>query len=449
MKRSGLRGINSSTDFVQKNPPAESRKSRKRKDEMCPYCGGYHGASAPWWNNAKKCWSVSYFVPVEKSDGTTAQVQRNRMLAKGWNGHDRALIMWLEAARDPIAALPSAPGAIVEQPEFPSDGEAYTAEMICDLYLGSLHTADKLKPRGMEKTIKEATRTLKQFCGAFGQATVAELRKGGADKIMGWIADKKTWNAGTIETSCSRIRTAFNYAVKRLKIIPSSPVADLNTGSNRIRGAAREEVFTPKQLETIFNCLKESRYRNGGNTAKAFKFLLGTGCRPSEMINATAADVREDEKGQIYILVDHKSMDKPKWGGKRRPIRLLTVELEEMVKEAVAENPTGPLFRSSGKAWTNGKLKQAFLCVTQHPECVKLGLNEAIKGERGSSRYRYTIYTFRHTYANRLVSGADGIQVSYAMIAELMGNSSEMVESTYAKAAKAMPDMIANYRKPR
>src|SRR5687768_13068439 len=62
------------------------RKGRRAHGAKCTYCNKRHGDGAPWWNESKRGWSLTYRTPDGKS--------RNRLLAKGRDGHDEAIRLW-------------------------------------------------------------------------------------------------------------------------------------------------------------------------------------------------------------------------------------------------------------------------------------------------------------------------------------------------------------------
>jgi hypothetical protein len=66
-----------------------------------------------------------------------------------------------------------------------------------------------------------------------------------------------------------------------------------------------------------------------------------------------------------------------------------------------------------------------------------------IANGKQKNEYHYVVYTYRHTFAHRYLTGfytrPDGtpIVLNYGEVAELMGNSATEVERTYGKLVKA------------
>jgi integrase len=401
------------------------RKGRRAHAAKCAYCNTRHGDGAPWWNASKNGWAITY-----KENGKP----RNRLLAKGWEGHDEAIREWKAMTAGQIAATPL---------ENLSTGEDTTIETLVH------HRLDYLKNNASAGSYKNAKGWLSDFAlhprFGFGKTTIREMRSGGIARIKQWVAAHQ-WNDSTKESVYKTVKALFNYATDRsedgLGIIESSPIAKLNTGRQRVRGKSRVGVFSADQEAAILrNADPRGIYPQ---FAIAFRVLLATGVRPEEFCSLTAADVRRDSNGQAYWWVRHKNIRKT--GSKRRVY--LTPEAQKITAEQVAKYPAGPIFRNSwDQPWDRDGLYQAFRRVTSRKECVALGLDDHEVGKRTDGKkkneYVFVIYTCRHTFAHRHLTGfykrADGtpIVLSYGEVAELMGNTAAEVERTYGKLEKA------------
>jgi len=402
-----------------------ARRGRRAHGAKCPYCKTRHGDGSPWWNASKVGWSITY-----KENGKP----RNRLLAKGWEGHDEAIRQWKEMTAGQTAALPLADL---------SKGEDTTVEELVALRL------EYLKNNASLGSYKNSKGWLNDFCYnpkfGFAKTTIRELRNGGIARIKQWVAAHQ-WNDSTKESVYKTVKALFNYATDRsedgLGIIESSPIGKLNTGRTRVRGKSRAGVFSADQEAAILrNADPRGIYPQ---FATAFKVLLATGVRPEEFCSLTAADVRRDSSGESYWWVKHKNIKKT--GSKRRVY--LTPEVQRITVEQIGKYPGGPIFRNSwDQPWDRDRLYQAFRRVTARKECVALGLDDHEVGVRTDGRkkseYIFVIYTCRHTFAHRHLTGfykrPDGtpIVLSYGEVAELMGNTAAEVERTYGKLEKA------------
>jgi len=414
----------------------ESAKGRNKAGTKCPCCGKRHGDGSPWWNKGKSGWSIT----VGRS---------SRLLAKAANvkdmaAHDLAIDRWHKG--DIPGGKPEAQDVGIPT----ASGEETTVQEICDQYL------IKLRRTASPNTIKNAVWILKDFIEHFGQVTVAQLRiegeAGGVARIKDWATAHKTWDTGTLARAYKVVKAAFNHAAKgekedSLGLIQSSPIRRLNTGDNRAEVGIREEIFSEIQITAIMDAAESSN--RSPEFATAFKMILGTGCRPEEFCSVTAADVHTDEFGRLYWKVNHKVQKKRKWAGKKRPVRLLKKELQQLTEAAMAENPDGPLFRNAwGKPWGKSALLNRFRAICETPKCKALGLNRYEQKKDKKKRYLFVPYSARHTFANRCLTGfyktrkGQPIYMNYAQVADLMGNSAAEVERTYGKIARGTPTLI-------
>lgn len=321
-----------------------------------------------------------------------------------------------------------------------------TLSELCDRYMDWLKVrkiGDRPTP---PKLIREVRAMCRDLCDAMGTLSLGDFRKGGMARVKAWAEAHPTWGPGARDTVYKRIKAIFNWAANSdsnedaQDFIPYSPIKKLNTGHKRVTSKPREAVLSVKQERAILAALSGSRSQA---FRRAFIMLLGTGMRPEEFCNLTAVDVKRDEKGKLYFLVDHKNQHKPRWAGAKRPVRIFGKLLQGIVAEAVETHPTGPLFRNAwGLKWSKGSLLQCLRRVIERPECQVLGLNDYTV-ERGQRQYRYVVYTLRHSFGHRCLTGhyknkrGHRLEMSYARVADFMGNSAAEVEKTYGHIARA------------
>lgn len=401
---------------------AGKQRGRRSHSAKCVYCKTRHGEGAPWWNESKDGWSITF-----KSAGKV----RNKLLAKGWHGHDEAVKLWKKRFAEQAESGPLL---------LKDDGEDTTIQWLV------VKRLSYLKATASAAYYENAKNWLKDFCeSGFGDATIRDMRTGGIARIKQWVA-QHSWNETTTESVYKTLKSMFNFATGNsedgLDIIETSPIAKLNTGRTRVKGKSRVEFFTPEQETAILaNADPRGIYPQ---FALAFKALMATGVRPEEFCIVTAADVRKDTNGDLYWWLKHKNIKKTR--SKRRVY--LTPEMQKITAEQMGQHPEGPIFRNCwGQPWDVDSLYQALRRVTTRKECAALGLHDCEIGARTNGKpkkeFRYVVYTCRHTFAHRYLTGyhkkPDGtpIVLTYGELAELMGNSAAEVEKTYGHLAKA------------
>lgn len=402
-------------------PRVKARTAGRRKhNAKCLYCSKRHGDGAPFWNKGKNGWSI-----------TTAP-GRSRLIAKGWEGHDEAIQLWQNAGGE-LRQQAAEKTSVIPV----GQGDDTTVGTVCELYLNYLErTASPKRHRTSRSLLNDLC-----FHPTYGmeRLTVADLRQGGVARVKQW-ADAHHWQNGTKELAFKTIKAAFNHCGDRtedsLSLFKGSPVAKLNTGSKRVKGAPRETVFNKEQTEAL---LKHANPQ----LSLALKVLILTGCRPEELCALTAEDVKTDPNGKLYWHVKHKNIKRT--GAKRRV--WLTKMMQEITAEQLARYPSGPIFRNTwGQAWRVHNLLDALRLLTEREPLANLGLNDSVEIKRGSKtvrQYRYVVYTCRHTFAFRWLTGfykkhGKPIIKNYDQVAVLMGNTAEEVRRTYGHLVDAV-----------
>ena len=413
------------------------RKSRKTKIvAICPHCHKPHPAGAPWWNNGKGGWSITYQVVRNGR-----QCQRNRLVTKGWDSHDEAMDIW----RKQEQAAECLGNRAMTEAFAAKDKEILTVETIVLRYL------DHLK-HGHPKTFAGRQTVLTDLCvhpKGIGTHTIRQLRDGeGVRLIREWMRAHSGWGESSRAMYCRIIKTVFNFAVEE-EWIETNPIARLNRKKGNkgqwdvIR--TRQHHFSARQVAAILSN-SNPRGRAEDRFAMIFTALLETGCRPTELCTLTVENVHEDEQGNLYLMIDHKNQHTAKFAGRQR-IVYLTPPMQGLIRQRLKQYPTGTLFRNNwGLPWRESMLSSCLRRITRRPACKALGLDRYTEGRKTDGAikrvYDYTIYTCRHTMAVRWLTGhyrdAEGrlIVKSYGEVAELMGNSAPEVERTYGHLAR-------------
>jgi len=317
---------------------------------------------------------------------------------------------------------------------------------------GEQMRVDELAGRFLEWHASRVSRTrlrqsrfyLRDFVSCLGHLTIAEMRRGGCAMVDAWVCSHRGWNGCRGSVIC-RVKQLFKWGSDQ-GFYSGSPVALLDRPGNNTRVA----YFSPEQVDAIL--------RHGSeNFRQAFRAMLATGCRPSELTYLDAADVTTDLHGEKYWLVHHKNEQHT---GQRRRI-YLTAEALEITDSLLRKFSSGRLFRSANKGRPDAPLSETYLNhglrkVCRLPECRALGLDEFQPLQRSSGApmrlYKYVAYTCRHTFAVRYLTGhyrdEDGqpIILGYPEVAQYMGNSAAMVEKIYGHLVEQTKFLSARLR---
>jgi integrase len=266
----------------------------------------------------------------------------------------------------------------------------------------SVRTLCKLFLRRSRRVHTEQTRAwylmfLKSFCRLFGARKFHQLKPLHLDV---WIERHPGWGEGTQRCAVVAIKAVLNWGKKK-GLFKEHPLQNVpNPPPQR-----RERVLSSKEHEQIFSAIKDEAFR---------EFVLAlreTGCRPGEVMKLTASDVSPD--CSMWIITKHKTKKRT---GRVRVV-YLTPTMQQLTKKLLALYPTGPLFRRHLKAdgqkrpWTPNAIRCRFRRLRK-----KLSLEGVVA------------YTYRSSYTtDALIRG-----VPAAVVAELQGNSVEMIEKHYA-----------------
>lgn len=290
--------------------------------------------------------------------------------------------------------------------------DANTLETVCRLYLERIST--RRKPR----TVELRRRYLLAFVGEFGTVRVRDLTVHQVERFCDRMRQPRThkqtghetcWSDGSVRNAIDSLNAALNWAIEA-GVTATNPIRKAEKPSAQSRG---EEAVISQELHGKILAASNAWLR------PIVVCLEATGCRPGELVDATAAHFDPARNALVYKA--KKKEHKTSRTGKDRVI-LLTGEALKIVRELVGKYPTGPLFRTrcpkqvgehAGQCWgwDVDELSATFRGLRRRVGCPKL-----------------TAMSYRHTFAtNWLLSGK-----SVDILAQLMGNSPMVIRQHYA-----------------
>lgn len=200
--------------------------------------------------------------------------------------------------------------------------------------------------------------------------------------IEDWLSVKTTWGPNHRRGAIIAVTAPLNWAVK-LGLLDASPVRGIEKPPQKRReskldGAAFEALLAMLEPDDPFRTL--------------LVFAWETGCRPQEARNIEARHVRLDLHRVEFPRAEAK--------GKRRPrLIYLSPAAEAILREALANTKSGPLFRNArGRPWTVWSVGSRFGRLQK-----RLGK-------------RFAAYDFRHAFATRkLKEGVDPVTLAHLL----------------------------------
>jgi integrase len=303
---------------------------------------------------------------------------------------------------------------------------------VCRAYL-----AKAREQNGENKTFKDRLESLFDFCfglparfrtkqgepngkqtradrvhGGYGEWPVCQLKQLDLDQ---WLQAHSGWlSSATKRTHLKAIITALNYGVKA-GMIPLNPVRGFKVP--KMNG--RTTYLKPEQEAALCEAA-------GPELAMAIRVLIRTGMRPGIEFAALAARHVNDEGERMQIVFpasETKTKKRP------RVIYVVDREIIAILRNQVALNPSGPIFQSHRKtAWKQDNLSKRF-------REVRDGLAKLFKDKDGKEGMEFdrdcVLYSTRHTYAKRILSGYWGTPTNIETLARLMGNSPAICRAHY------------------
>ena len=284
---------------------------------------------------------------------------------------------------------------------------------VADAYL------EHLKAFATADHIDNGTRTMNDSCSYCGALPVMNLK---GKHVRQWVDQHASWKSdNTKRDPMIIVSAALNHAVKEEELLESNPIAHLKkpAGFHRVTFFKEEGV---QEVLQYFN--RPAKWRTGSRrrVGEFFRMLLLTGARPfSELARITADNVQETDKGMIirikvgtdeYGDYRHKSAKKT---GKDRLIYLFP-EAPKMIQSLIKEYPRGSglvLFRTPrGQGWTRNNGVRS-MCA----------MKKALGWDQDTEKKGHSMYTCRHTFAKRIMSGYWTEQrAAVETLAGLMGN---------------------------
>ena len=263
---------------------------------------------------------------------------------------------------------------------------------VCDLFLEFSQKHHEAETYDWYKSF------LQDFVGSYGRLCVADLKPFHVNR---WLDLHDGWKDGGRRHAVICVKRAFSWAEGE-GLIPLSPIKAVKKPSAK----SRDRILTEDEKAILLGAIRDRQF-------KEFVIaLIETGCRPSEVVRVTAADVNLDIG--VWVLLKHKT------GKKTRKPRViyLTPTMVELSRKLMVEYPEGPMFRGfrkyagQRKVWTRNGIRCRFKRLREkHPE---------LKG--------VISYTLRHQYVTDAL--ANGVPV--ATVAELVGHKDlKMIQSHY------------------
>lgn len=263
-----------------------------------------------------------------------------------------------------------------------------TGKEVCELFVE--HARVTLKPK--------THRWHKQILDAFGLAVASMDGNGVSPKeVTKFLADHPQWNVTTRSGRIASIKRAWAWATEEGHIT-LNPLSKMK----KPRPNRREEIPDDREIARFLEAAKPE-FR------QLLDFIYTTGCRPGEAAMIERRHVDRNNKQVRFRIGEDKTSRKT---GRPRVIQLNENALAILDKLHSA-GQTGALFRNSrGNPWT----EYAISCAAR--KCR----------DRAGLDSRAVVYALRHHWAtDALAQGR-----SPAIVAEMMGNSPEMVVKVYS-----------------
>jgi integrase len=296
----------------------------------------------------------------------------------------------------------------IEQPE-PAAQLGPSFKKLADEFL--VNTKGDKNP----ETVAIQGKVLQAFCDRNKGLRAADLK---GHTVVKWIAwenewrakkGRKPWGTSTQALAIKTIKAACNWGVK-IGYLKEHPIKRLSPG----KVARRERIITTEERRRIREFVQPE--------FAEFLFVVEkTGARPYKEIGLLEAKHIDFEQGTA-TLVKHKNARKT---GKPRVIYLVA-EVLDILKERAERYPEGFLFRTRrDSAWNQSNSMKWMTLIRE-----KLGID-------------FMLYHLRHTYITEAIINGVPVEV----IAELVGNTPEIIHRHYAHVAKNKDALKAAARK--
>jgi integrase len=270
---------------------------------------------------------------------------------------------------------------------------------VCDLFL------DWSQRHNDSRTYQWYKDFQQDFCDACGGVRALDVKP---FHVTRWLDRHDGWGDGTRRCAVTAVKRAFNWAEAE-GVLPTNPVKKVP----KPRAKSRDRILSAEERREILSAIKDQQFKD-------FVFAMEeTGCRPSEVARATAADV--DLEQGVWVLQQHKTRKKT---GKPRVV-YLTPAMVDLTRRLMALHPDGPLFR--GPRGDRPFSRNGIRCRFRR-------LREKLPHLKGVISYSY-----RHSFAtDALANGVGAVEV-----AELLGHKgTAMLMQHYQHLASKRQHML-------
>lgn len=279
------------------------------------------------------------------------------------------------------------------------------------------------------------------FCRAYlvpliGDYKLTKLTKFTVQNNLVDAMIKKGYSANTIKGTCSTLATALNDAVNEGRL---DRRRYLKLDFSKLKVTDKRISLTVEELDTLLSCVKETENITRNTIILTLAY---TGMRKGEAAGLKWSDIDFDKKTiRVSKTRDDLGERLPKTRNSIRTIRM-TELLHSHLKQ----------YRSwcIQNAFFNGKKfkEDNYVFITQAGDAISTGyvtqIFKALQKKHGLENV--SAHKLRHTFASILISK----QVPPTTVAEMLGNTPEMVMRVYAhsmqdnelEAVKILDDVI-------
>lgn len=343
--------------------------------------------------------------------------------------------------------------------------ETVHAELVLGIVEGFLTWVEKHRSVLTYRWYKVRLESFARSLEAPATMTVGELKP---YHVEAWADAHSNWRDSQRRGAISAVQTAFRWAEKRGHI-PQSPIRYIE----KPEPGRREQIITPEEYRRLLD-----RY-DGDPFADVLEFAWETGARPQEIVRCEARHVNHKRERIEFPREESK-------GKKRWRIIYLTGRALEIVRRLMLRFPEGKLFRTTAEslfsAWSincrmcrlqesDGREQLRRREFTIDPETIRAFASTLKKGKTVAGKHvrktekelvrearrkltnreahklggKYCLYSFRHTYATRLLeAGCDSITVS-ALMGHVAG--SNVLSKVYSHVGKSNDFLREELRK--
>jgi integrase len=205
-----------------------------------------------------------------------------------------------------------------------------------------------------------------------------------------------------------------------LHLIQYSPLT--NVELPRIK-KPKIEIFTDEEIARIKEVLKEYKYRLYKDY---FLTLMYTGARPSEILALQFSNIKV-ERNTVYICRNRKNLNGEVYGAPKTAAGMREIPIpEELTRELIKSHQNEKISDLNGLLF---KTVYGHSVSLERIEKAWQSIRKAAKIPKGK-----TLYTFRHTYATKLLSS----NISPMEVARLMGHSNPSI--TFNRYGHCIPN---------